>query len=349
MRRFGLTVVLTWALSVAALAQSTPIGITNSPPSGIVGVPYTYQIGITGGDGGPYTVQYDGETGMLPPGLTMSSSGLVQGTPTQPGVFQFGVFITDMSMDQGGGVLSFSIAACTPKFATTSPLPAGEVDVPYRLTFNGTGCAAPYTFTAEATSPFNPNSLPSGLTLSSNGILSGTPDKAGVKTFSVTVMEAHGGASDGEFSLTINPAPSISTPSPLPDGAAGRPYSITFTVQGGVPPYTFFVSSLPPGFVVNSVGVLNVPSPQAGTYTFGVGVRDSFNVSSPTKTFEVTFASVDPSLQITPTSLDFTATEGGNTPPSQAISISPAAGSSAFELPHTDGRRPTQCSCSVSL
>ena len=329
-RRFGLTVSLILALNVAALALSTPISITNSPPGGIVGVPYNYQIGVIGGDGGPYMVQYDGETGMLPPGLAMDSSGHVTGTPTQPGVFQFGVFITDMSMDQGGGVLSFSIAACVPKFATTSPLPQGEVDVPYRTTFTGTGCAAPYSFTAEPTSPFNPNSLPSGLTLSSNGVLSGIPDSAGTKNFSVTIMEAHGGAADGQFSLTINPAPSISTPSPLPDGAAGRPYSITFMVQGGVPPYSFFVSGLPSGFVVSNTGVLNVSSPQAGKFSFGVGVRDSYNVPSPTKTFEVTFASVTPVLQITPTSLDFTATEGGDTPPSQALSISLASGATSL-------------------
>jgi uncharacterized protein (TIGR03437 family) len=59
-------------------------------------------------------------------------------------------------------------------------------------------------------------------------------------------------------------------------------------------------------------------------------VRDSFNVSSPTQTFEVTFANVAPSLQVTPTSLDFTASQAGDTPPSQALSIAPTSSATSF-------------------
>lgn len=54
--------------------------------------PYSYQFVITGGTA-PYTFAV--ASGALPPGLTLSASGLLSGTPTASGQFTFTVSATD--------------------------------------------------------------------------------------------------------------------------------------------------------------------------------------------------------------------------------------------------------------
>lgn len=69
-------------------SNSAPAITTTSLASGTVGIAYT---------GGPVAVSGSGTitrtktSGALPPGVTMSNSGVLSGTPTQPGTFVFGV------------------------------------------------------------------------------------------------------------------------------------------------------------------------------------------------------------------------------------------------------------------
>ena len=68
----------------------------DNPPNGTVGTPYSHGIVADGGTP-PYTYTIIG--GMLPPGLTLNSStGVISGTPTQPGKFQFSVQIVDSGL-----------------------------------------------------------------------------------------------------------------------------------------------------------------------------------------------------------------------------------------------------------
>src|SRR5947209_7748094 len=62
------------------------------------------------------------------------------------------------------------------------------------------------------------------------------------------------------------PPPQLTiTPNPLPGGIAGVPYLITFSAQGGTPPYVWDSGStpLPQGFSLSSSGVLSGTSPLA--------------------------------------------------------------------------------------
>jgi acid phosphatase len=67
---------------------------------------------------------------------------------------------------------------------STSGLPAGTVTVPYSAQLNATGGAAPYAWTLST------GSLTAGLTLSSTGVISGTPTTAGTSSFTVQVTDA---------------------------------------------------------------------------------------------------------------------------------------------------------------
>ena len=64
--------------------------------------------------------------------------------------------------------------------------PDGSTTVAYTFTFTATGGLAPYKFTLRS------GTLPAGLTLSTAGVLSGTPTTAGSSTFTVRVTDANG-------------------------------------------------------------------------------------------------------------------------------------------------------------
>ena len=68
---------------------------------------------------------------------------------------------------------------------STTSCPAGQVGVSYSCTLQAAGGVAPYTWTSSGT-------LPPGLTLSSAGVLSGTPTQFGTFSFNVTVTDSAG-------------------------------------------------------------------------------------------------------------------------------------------------------------
>jgi hypothetical protein len=88
---------------------------------------------------------------------------------------------------------------------TASPLPGGTVGVPYSQVLQATGGTPPYTWTST--------SVPAGLTLSSNGTLSGTPTATGTSSIVVTVTDSAvttaPNTGSANLSLTINALPTL--------------------------------------------------------------------------------------------------------------------------------------------
>jgi uncharacterized repeat protein (TIGR02543 family) len=70
--------------------------VTTSLPAGNLATPYSAQLEATGGQT-PYTWELDSLSGPLPEGLTLHSSGLIDGTPTTLGFFPIIVMLTDAS------------------------------------------------------------------------------------------------------------------------------------------------------------------------------------------------------------------------------------------------------------
>ena len=80
-------------LSITCLAAGTPVIKSISPLSpGSVGSAYNFTFTAAGGTS-PYT--FSGQSGTYPPGLSLSSSGALSGTPTTTGTYVFSVTVHD--------------------------------------------------------------------------------------------------------------------------------------------------------------------------------------------------------------------------------------------------------------
>ncbi|MFN7973222.1 MAG: putative Ig domain-containing protein [Acidobacteriota bacterium] len=88
------------------------------------------------------------------------------------------------------------IAACNIAIAPTT-LPGGNIGTPYSQLVTASGGAAPYTFTVTAGAP------PVGLTVSSAGLVSGTPAAAGVFGFTITAVDSGGCAGSRDYAIAI--------------------------------------------------------------------------------------------------------------------------------------------------
>jgi Putative Ig domain len=145
-----------------------PLEITSpsSLPSAEIGTAYTSTLVATGGVT-PYT--WSVLSGALPGGLTLSSAGVVSGTPTATGQFIFIAKITDATAQTTSAPLQITVAAAS-LMITTATLPNGEVGVAYSATLAATGGTLPYSWLLTS------GTLPMGLFLdASTGAMSGTP------------------------------------------------------------------------------------------------------------------------------------------------------------------------------
>jgi len=244
---------------------------TSSPlPTGEVGVAYSQTLAATGGTGG-YTWSVTG--GSLPAGLTLSTGGILSGNPSSATTASFTVTAKDSSNNTGSKLFSLTINA-GPTITTGSPLPSGTQGVAYNQPLAATGGTSPYTWSLAS------GTLPANLTLSSSGVISGTPSTPGISNFTVTVTDNLGSASSKPLQLTINGPLTITTTSPLLPGEVGASYSTTLTASGGTGTgYTWSLTSgtMPPGLTLSGGGsITGMPSSTTGSpFSFTVTVMDS--------------------------------------------------------------------------
>jgi hypothetical protein len=202
---------------------------------------------------------------------------LISGIPTAYGASSFGVVVTDARGFIASQSFSLTISPAPLVISTASPLPSGIAGIAYSQALTATGGVPPYRWYVSL------GALPPLLTLSSDGVLSGTPTSAGIATFTISVIDAALHAASQAFSLTITLGPLvITTAATLPAGVVGASYSQTLAATGGVPPYTWQVKSgaWPPGLIFSSGGALTGAPSQVGSFSFTVQVTDSSAASA---------------------------------------------------------------------
>jgi hypothetical protein len=301
--------VVTFAFTCGPeLCAQTLIITTPSLPAATLSAPYSVTLTATGG-GTPYS--WSLAFGALPPGLGLSSAGVISGMPTITGTWTFTVRVRDVFSQTAMKAFSITVQLPPPSITTDSPLPTGTATIFYSQTLAATGGAPPYTWLVIS------GSLPAGLTLSSTGVISGTPSAAGTSDFTVQVTDSVLRTGTKAFSITINPPPLlITTTSPLPAATVGIAYSQTLSASGGTPPYSWSIMSgaLPAGLTFSAAGVISGSPTAVGTANFIARVADSGSQTA-SKSFSITIN--PPPLLITTTSPLPVATVG--TPYSQTL------------------------------
>ena len=241
--------------------------VTTSLPAAVLGSPYQQTLAAGGGTGGySWTVT----AGALPAGLTFSASGAIGGTPSAIGTASFVVQVTDSSTAKATANLSIAVGAAL-TIGTSASLPAGVIGTPYQLTLTASGGTGVYSWN------LNTGTLPAGLALSADGIISGTPSSAGTANFIVQVTDSNSQRTSASLVLTINAALSVVTSTGIAGGSLGAAYSQTFTAQGGAPPYTWQITgTLPSGLTLAvATGILSGTPTQSGTFPIVVNVSDA--------------------------------------------------------------------------
>src|SRR5262249_21288265 len=125
MKPFGkwLCVISALAAGPAALAQPAQLRITTtSLPTATEGTQYSQQLSATGGVT-PYTWTLNTDVGSIPPGLSLSSSGVISGVPTTPGAYRFGVIVFDNEEQQQSASATISMSVISPPLTITSSSP----------------------------------------------------------------------------------------------------------------------------------------------------------------------------------------------------------------------------------
>ena len=184
----------------------------------------------------------------------------------------------------------------------TSSLPPGIRGLAFNQLFTATGGTPPYTWSETG-------ALPTGLTFTTAGVLSGTPGSTGITTLAWTVTDSASATQSVSVPLTISAQLLISTNS-LPGGTVSTAYSQAVSASGGNLPFTCSISagSLPVGLSLsaNSGGCLIAGTPTGpGTANFTVKIADSTAAANggPSTYSQALSMAVGPAISITPTTL----------------------------------------------
>jgi hypothetical protein len=326
MKRFAVTVafaallagVLSMSGSAASFNDSNPCpaeGPLLVCPDAQVGQSYSVQlIALAGCD----LYRWEIVNGTLPPGLSLSSSGLVSGTPTGTGKTQPWVVVHDLLPAEGGypwcggdnhseRQFVFETVPGLDIDQSEASAPPGTVNQPYSVKFTVTAVTSLNPRQGSPTSAtwsIQSGSLPTGVTLSSDGVLGGTPTQEGSWTF--VVRAERGNVSDRE-TKTLTVRQPLAVNSPLKTSAApqrlevGVPYTLAQSATGGSGSFNWTLASgtLPAGLQLNPDGTITGTPTTPGSSPVAIKVSDTEGRST---TLNATFV-VASQLAVTPAKL----------------------------------------------
>jgi hypothetical protein len=169
---------------------------TKTLTAATVNFAYSATLAATGGVQ-PY--KWTVTSGTLPAGLTLSSTGVISGIPTVVGSSTFTVQVADSQATPATAtqILTLAVNVLGKLQITTTTLTAATDGVAYNATLTATGGITPYTWTITS------GTLPTGLTLSTSGVISGTPTQTGSFTFTVQVQDSETTPQTATQSLTL--------------------------------------------------------------------------------------------------------------------------------------------------
>ncbi len=170
------------SLSGATLPNATPT------------TAYSQQLHASGGLGSD---TYGIVSGALPPGMSLSSAGLISGSPTVSAAGQAYTVVV-RATDSAGGTASGTYSINVPALGMTPTLPAATTGTAYSASIGAIGAIGTQSWRVSS------GALPAGLALgSSNGVISGVPTAATGSTFTVTLTDATGRSVSRAFTIAV--------------------------------------------------------------------------------------------------------------------------------------------------
>jgi len=238
-----------------------PPPVVNRPPDQLsyVGVATTLQVTAVGG-WLPLTWTATG----LPGGLSISTGGLISGTPNAAGTFSVTIRATDRKSNTDTDTFTWTVIN---PLALTSP---GN-----QVSRSGTAVSLPITATGGARPlVWSATGLPAGLSINtSTGVIAGTPTTLETKSVTVTATETNGQSQSVTFTwriLTLTLVNPGTQTTPLTEYMDLSPQA-----SGGVPPYTWRADNLPEATIDPSTGRVDDKAWRGTRFVTTIYVADS--------------------------------------------------------------------------
>ncbi len=204
------------------LATTTPLLVVDAPPEGTVGQPYAAQMSASGGTA-PYSWAL--ESGDLPDGLTLSTLGTLEGTPTTAGAYPLVIRVTDAAAQSASAQTVVRVAASpevpgdeippappasTPATPPTVPLPTTLPDAQIRITTKrlpratkGKVYRKRLTAAGVGALTWTAVTVPRGLRVRADGVLRGVPRRPGTHAVRISVRDAVGHTTRATWRLRV--------------------------------------------------------------------------------------------------------------------------------------------------
>ena len=263
----------------------------NSGLSSLIGKPLSISIATATGATG---ITYVRKSGNLPTGVTLSSTGLLSGTPSVAGAQTFVVTASAPDCVPADATFTLTINNLPVLSYTGSTTLTGSISQPLSIDIGtASGTTGAITYTRKS------GNLPAGVTLSSAGLLSGTPSAIGAQTFVVTASATDCTSADATFTLSILQPALTYSGSTLTEGRVSEGYVVFVNTATGISDaqkrlvkYTVGSgTNLPAGLVLEQNGILHGVLTTANTYSFKVAANlDGFSTAEATFTLKVNAA-----------------------------------------------------------
>jgi hypothetical protein len=240
---------------------------------GTTGTAYTATLAASGEGSMTWAVS----TGSLPAGMTLSSNGVVSGTPSNPGTYTFTVRV------DGGGRSATKQLQIVVREKLTASAPADqtwEVGRPLQIAIDAKGGTPGYSWKISGTLPAKTGFV-ADKGNGSTSFLQGVPAEPGAFALVLTVTDAAGVSTDVKVTLTVAPKLQIAT-SRVGRARVGQRYRLALVFSGGVgdTKWALAAGALPSGLKLSERGVISGKASRAGHFRFTVVVTDSLGAKS---------------------------------------------------------------------
>ena len=215
--------------------------------------------------------------GELPSGLSFEESGSINGVVDKATSGLITVRVRDANREMDQKSLAYAVQSNPLEVITALVLPEAIQGEEYSEDLQVRGSCGDVIWRITN------GTLPSGLTLNPQGIITGLPSESGNFPFDVTVEDTSGRFKTASFVIVVAAEELSISPGSLPAGEVDKNYFYRFTATGGVPPYSWGLASgsLPAGLVVrSSLGELTGVPTEPGEHSFELVVTDAAGLNA---------------------------------------------------------------------